>query len=84
MTLSNIIIYLFITRAGVIFIFTLFYLFLQKINRFDEKKFKGVLVMSLIPFELTVPLTILALVSDIVNKISTSMLKLIWKILIKK
>ena len=84
MTIKDLIIYLFITRSFVIFIFTLIYLILSKLNRYDDYKFKGMLTLCLLPFEFVVPLAIISVLSKITYSISTTMLKIIKNIIIKE
>lgn len=84
MTIKNLIIYLFITRSSVIFVFTLIYLILSKVNRYDDKKFKGMLTLCLFPFEFVIPLTIISAIAKITDSISTTMLKIIKSMIIKE
>ncbi|MGL5713228.1 MAG: hypothetical protein ACRCX2_09430 [Paraclostridium sp.] len=67
-----------------IFLLTIIYLILSKVDKFDEKKFKDMTVLTLLPTEFTIPLSIIYLIGKVFVSVSGTMLTIISKILIKQ
>lgn len=77
---NNFIIYLFVTRGMVIFIFTMFYLFISGINKYNKEKFNQALIFSLATFEISAPLIIIYFIASFLKIISEIGLTILYSI----
>lgn len=75
--MKEIFIYLFITRAFILFLFTMLYIVLVNYRKYDKDKFYLNLIFSLITFEITTGLLVIFAVSKVFSEFSKNILLLL-------
>lgn len=75
--MKEIFIYLFITRAFILFLFTMLYIVLVNYRKYDKDKFYLNLIFSLVTFEITTGLLVIFAVSKVFSEFSKNILLLL-------
>lgn len=75
--MKEIFIYLFITRAFILFLFTMLYIVLVNYRKYDKDKFYLNLIFSLVTFEITIGLLVIFAVSKVFSEFSKNILLLL-------
>ncbi|MGL5716540.1 MAG: hypothetical protein ACRCX2_26235 [Paraclostridium sp.] len=72
--IKSIVLYLFLTRALIVFLFTILYIVLSHSKKYDEEKFFDNLNFSLITFEISATTLSIYIVAKIVSDLSKFLL----------